>query len=196
MILEILLDIFFALLIVACVLWVIVRIYSTHKERLREERIENLERLNNLLEKHKYTKGANSVTCKEKLKLEHPEYTGTMYHGGCKGCPADYGYRDKTVNCHGSGCIHDCDVCWDQPVETKAFSKELTDVQKLYMDALKAMSTYAGTKPDDRKSKYAESAQEMFALYSAFKDAGFNDNQAFGLTRTAFANATHNQNKE
>ena len=26
------------------------------------------------------------MTCREKLKIEHPEYVGIYYRGGCKGC--------------------------------------------------------------------------------------------------------------
>lgn len=54
MILEILLNIFFALLIVICVLWVVVGIYSTYKEGLHEERIEQLERYEKLIKKITY----------------------------------------------------------------------------------------------------------------------------------------------
>ena len=37
------------------------------------------------------------MTCRERLKLEHPEYiddqnTLDLYAGGCCGCPDDHGY--------------------------------------------------------------------------------------------------------
>lgn len=68
------------------------------------------------------------MTCREKLKMEHPEYAikdyisdkeslgvfGSYYAGGCKGCPSNYGYLDEPEWCDGtsSGCAE----CWDREI--------------------------------------------------------------------------------
>ena len=70
------------------------------------------------------------MTCREKLKLEHPEYVikdytsdkeyrsisglGSRYAGGCKGCPSTYGYMADPDWCDGtsSGCAE----CWDRKI--------------------------------------------------------------------------------
>lgn len=216
----------FVFLIVICVLWVVVGIYSTHKERLHEESIDNLERLNKLLEKHKYiyrldsySKGVKSMTCREKLKLEHPHYISSVFAGGCKGCPGEYGYREKTVDIHKPGCIHNCDVCWDQPVENTDDKKSIDDVareaiQGAYGNGPERIRKLmdAGYDPhvvqcrvnelmieeidklhvEDSVNKYEECATEMYALYTEFRRAGFDNDQAFALTQNMLSNAMNN----
>ena len=57
------------------------------------------------------------MTCREKLKLEHPECVGVIFDGSCKGCPADYGYLPHMR----PGCEFDsaedlCTKCWDREI--------------------------------------------------------------------------------
>ena len=51
------------------------------------------------------------MTCRERLKLEHPEKINDKLLGGCEGCPHDYGYLDKPKTCGRS-----CDKCWDREI--------------------------------------------------------------------------------
>lgn len=69
------------------------------------------------------------MTCREKLKLEHPELVHNVYEGGCHGCPHDYGYLPKPEECTDrSGCSF-CTACWDREIpetEIGAISEERT----------------------------------------------------------------------
>ena len=39
------------------------------------------------------------MTCREKLKLEHPEKIGPTHIGGCAGCPSTYDYMEDPPEC-------------------------------------------------------------------------------------------------
>ena len=52
------------------------------------------------------------MTCKEKLKIEHPECVSAEFHGGCKGCPSDYGYLPDPEWCDDDNC----ELCWDREI--------------------------------------------------------------------------------
>lgn len=68
------------------------------------------------------------MTCREKLKIQHPEYVvhdyisdkesiglfGSNYAGGCKGCPSNYGYLDEPEWCDGTSSR--CAECWDREI--------------------------------------------------------------------------------
>lgn len=64
------------------------------------------------------------MTCREKLKLEHPEKVSEDCMGGCIDCPHTYGYIPKgQCLCH---CTEDapgsivCGRCWDQEIPEPA----------------------------------------------------------------------------
>ena len=40
------------------------------------------------------------MTCREKLKIEHPNLISDNDLGGCEGCPSSYGYLRDPANCH------------------------------------------------------------------------------------------------
>lgn len=79
------------------------------------------------------------MTCREKLKLEHPEYVGSDWSGGCKGCPHAYGYLPKPRSCRDI----DCNECWDQEIpgtehvnkKHMAFANEMKAIYTSLMDA-------------------------------------------------------------
>lgn len=52
------------------------------------------------------------MTCRERLKIEHPECVGAGFTGGCRGCPDEYGYA-ASYDCAGI----DCRECWNREVE-------------------------------------------------------------------------------
>lgn len=61
------------------------------------------------------------MTCREKLKQEHPEKVNKCYAGGCSGCPYFYGYRPPgecmMITSMRIGCVlKSCRECWDQEV--------------------------------------------------------------------------------
>lgn len=71
------------------------------------------------------------MTCREKLKQEHPEKIDSECFGGCTGCPRDYDYMNDPDYCKwdtGEGPELDkiCRKCWDREIpETN------NDIQKL-----------------------------------------------------------------
>ena len=55
------------------------------------------------------------MTCREKLKMEHPE---DFDNGGPIRCPSDYGYLNDPVDETGRRCCHPmtCSDCWDREI--------------------------------------------------------------------------------
>lgn len=62
------------------------------------------------------------MTCREKLKIEHPEMVGEQFMGGFRCCPHYYGYLPEPVD--GCGEIS-CKECWDReiPEEKEGYDK-------------------------------------------------------------------------
>lgn len=56
------------------------------------------------------------MTCREKLKIEHPEYVNDVYAGGCKCCPYCYGYMGKPNYCEDFGDEIFCRNCWNREI--------------------------------------------------------------------------------
>lgn len=57
------------------------------------------------------------MTCREKLKLEHPERIDPDLFGGCDGCPDDYGYLPVPKLCDPDSKY--CTICWDREIPTE-----------------------------------------------------------------------------
>lgn len=55
-----------------------------------------------------------TMTCREKLKLEHPDNVNYYFYGGCLGCPNQYGYLGKPDYCHSD--LKTCTKCWDREI--------------------------------------------------------------------------------
>lgn len=62
------------------------------------------------------------MTCREKLKLEHPEYIDSAYGGGCFGCPEDYGYHTHACDYEPT----DCKDCWNREIPGTEKAEEST----------------------------------------------------------------------
>jgi hypothetical protein len=101
------------------------------------------------------------MTCREKLKIEHPDEVDGRWIGGCFGCPdtnlRQYIMTDQTA-CRGirgtSAGIETCTRCWDteipdtepsessessehtEPTEQKSHIPTMTDLQWLMRKAL------------------------------------------------------------
>lgn len=56
------------------------------------------------------------MTCREKLKLEHPDCVSPEFMGGCSCCPCTYGYLDDPNYCEGYGDWDQCTECWDREI--------------------------------------------------------------------------------
>ena len=67
------------------------------------------------------------MTCREKLKLEHPDKIDKSCMGGCYGCPHHYDYLPKPANCGASNPeeFPYCAKCWDREIPgTEKVTKE------------------------------------------------------------------------
>lgn len=67
------------------------------------------------------------MTCREKLKIEHPDKVGEWFGGGCCGCPVDYGYLDAPDGCNGQAHEDECRDCWDREVPKTALAPQIKD---------------------------------------------------------------------
>lgn len=56
------------------------------------------------------------MTCREKLKIEHPDEVGECWLGGCCGCPHGRDYLNKPEWCDGRGSEDNCRRCWDREI--------------------------------------------------------------------------------
>lgn len=57
------------------------------------------------------------MTCREKLKIEHPELVDDGFIGGCCSCPDDYGYLDIPGYCNDPSWTDDyCTKCWSREI--------------------------------------------------------------------------------
>lgn len=54
------------------------------------------------------------MTCREKLKIEHPERVHQEFIGGCSMCPHDFDYLPKPDWC--DLCHETCRKCWDREI--------------------------------------------------------------------------------
>lgn len=63
------------------------------------------------------------MTCREKLKLEHPECSESIELGGCTGCPSDYGYLSDPRVAPDTCCSISCTECWDRVIPGEKVEK-------------------------------------------------------------------------
>ena len=94
------------------------------------------------------------MTCREKLKIEHPDHIDCRYVGGCFSCPDSSSHKylrheDRLCEKEGGLKTDDrCRRCWDQeiptpeqepttkPTEQKTSIPSMTDLQWLMRKAL------------------------------------------------------------
>ena len=87
------------------------------------------------------------MTFKEKLLQEHPEYVRQCYGGGCKGCPAYYGYELRTEKCQVANPLK-CTACWNR--EMPEITPESSDYSKGLGAFAKAMRVLCLMEQDDK----------------------------------------------
>lgn len=106
------------------------------------------------------------MTCREKLKIEHPEFVNSRHYGGCRGCPITYGYLPKSKRLCGGDYSElnneRCTKCWDQEVEDPVIATAAKAVE---------IKTY----------DYHAYAKHLRMKYEALIEAGFNEDQAMQL---------------
>ena len=78
------------------------------------------------------------MTCREKLKSEHPEFVNDIYYGGCMHCPKTYKYLERPDYCPLNGSYRDrvdfnnaCAICWDREIDEtpdKDYSNTIIDI--------------------------------------------------------------------
>ena len=58
------------------------------------------------------------MTCRERLKIEHPDCIDTKWEGGCLGCPSKYGYLTDPPYCSETCSVNSdiCTKCWDREI--------------------------------------------------------------------------------
>lgn len=73
------------------------------------------------------------MTCREKLRIEHPERIQKWCVGGCVGCPHIYGYLPKPDRCDEIACTE----CWDREISG---TEPGIDIQKRYNEQWERMA--------------------------------------------------------
>ena len=74
------------------------------------------------------------MTCREKLKLEHPDKVNDGHTGGCEGCPDCYGYLRMPIYCPGDGDTKICTKCWNReiPMTPEEFAERMREIVERY----------------------------------------------------------------
>lgn len=114
------------------------------------------------------------MTCREKLKMEHPDEIGDNYTGGCFGCPNDYGYLEKDMTLCADDNINSegkCKKCWDI---------EIPDTEPTVREEKPEL------RPIDPHHIFNEMAEVHRAAYDSYRNFGFTDEQAFALVCILF----------
>lgn len=92
------------------------------------------------------------MTCREKLKLEHPEFVGPQFCAGCFGCPHNYGYLPAPSGCQDSiASIGGCTACWDRELTAEKEIEALNEL--LIKDSGERRQFESGAVRDIREGK-------------------------------------------
>ena len=141
------------------------------------------------------------MTCREKLKLEHPELVDMDYIGGCHGCPNDYGYLPRPEGCSEDPGMN-CTECWDREIPgTETIIKKENDIMPTHtinvnkmtkaelIEEIKCAEAHIRAMETEIKNlekykQYEEAADEIKAIHNALMNSGFTNEQAFDLLKT------------
>ena len=76
------------------------------------------------------------MTCREKLKMEHPEYINEKWEGGCFRCPSSYKYLPNPDYCANPDRCHEdnCKRCWDREIPEKTCIDEYVEEKSEKID--------------------------------------------------------------
>lgn len=130
------------------------------------------------------------MTCREKLKMEHPEYVSDEYFGGCFNCPPSYGYLDYPDYC-GSNEPDRCARCWDreipetEPIENIKEEKETMTNTTTKKTKVELLNEIAELKKElenlDKYRQYENIADELAGMRDAFMAKGFTREEAISF---------------
>lgn len=109
------------------------------------------------------------MTCREKLKIEHPDLVGDRYRGGCSLCPSTYGYLDSPDWCDNGKKNKTCAECWD---------REIPEPKPI------------------KTSMYDQIAAELKVMYDSYIYAGFDKEQATQFVNTILINTRFPETKK
>ena len=134
------------------------------------------------------------MTCKEKLKIEHPDKVSDRYLGGCYRCPSSFGYLEDPPYCVKLISVahvtdETCQECWDREipsVENKEIGeKNMCELKRKtkqeLIEDIKEMRN--DLERLERYEQYETGANEMRALLDSFINAGFTRQEAFDLLK-------------
>ena len=115
------------------------------------------------------------MTCREKLKMEHPEYVNDVYAGGCDWCPHMYGYLERPGYCEHKEDRDRCTKCWDREIpEFKKDTYTLELTQKELMELNYAVSLYFIELLENNSVQGSSVKSIMLKMRKALKDGDTN----------------------
>ena len=127
------------------------------------------------------------MTCKEKLKLDHPDWTEMEinYRLHCD-CPSAFGYLDDP-----DYCATDCAKCWDREIpetdiiENKEENTVMSTTKKTKAELLEEIERLNKELEEIKNAElYQSGANQLKAMHAAYMNAGFTDEQSFELVLT------------
>lgn len=83
------------------------------------------------------------MTCREKLAIEHPSCVGSIFVGGCCGCPHSYDYLPKSDYCR-MGIMDACIKCWDREIPETETTEVDRDMLSEVVRNIEAMVVESG----------------------------------------------------
>lgn len=124
------------------------------------------------------------MTCREKLKIERPEFLDSESWGGCIGCPSTYGYLEDAEWCPKTKAIDDkdtvCRLCWDREIPEKKESQDSKiDIQALIDDAMQKRdrSVAIYIHPENGISVHVYPWPDFEDLWKLYKDGKITTNE-------------------
>lgn len=124
------------------------------------------------------------MTYREKLQMEQPEDVNEAFSGGCRNCPATYGYEKKR-NCEFWESDEKCAQCWNREMPNTEPKKEV--------DAADYIEIYT----DGHKKGYDEGLNDAWELAQKCVDLegrGEDNELMFKIFNTVFLKQLFNDN--
>lgn len=150
------------------------------------------------------------MTCREKLKMEHPDWTEyELNHTFHTECPDAY-IDIKTPRDEAGKilCGKDlCEQCWNREIPdtnsnecittTNEKEKNMATTKKTKAELMEELENVKKSKEElekelknlEKYKQYEDMAGEVHAIYMSFVHAGFSEEQAYDLLKTMIQNA-------
>jgi hypothetical protein len=101
------------------------------------------------------------MTCREKLKLEHPCELDPEQVGGCNGCPSDYGYLPDPGDC--KEAVWNCTKCWDREIPEIGNDKNPNFL--LRIECFGEVMEWPLANPDTKETNGEKEMEEKYKYY-------------------------------